>query len=322
MQTAASPARQPEGVFSSATRVAQALAVTLIVSYGVSWLSPGVVNYLALVPGSVVPHIWTLLSCSFLETNLAQLLFCVIGVLFSGKVLEPTWGSREFLKFVLLVAFMTGTLTFCVLMVIYVAQMANPTALYLHISGFHGVIGGLLVGIKQALPDREARIFSVVRIPGKYLPSIYVLAGAALGLVMREVYEVALFILFGTYFAWWYLRFFQGRSDGRGDGSPEFRFATFFPSFMHGYVDAFAAACSRLFRVFPDVRAPAAGQPLRPPLPSTGIDASRRRERGARVLEERLGMKPRQATTISVQEGAAASQSPSDLEAGGMQSGA
>lgn len=49
----------------------------------------------------------------------------------------------------------------------------------------------------------------------QYLPSLYVLAGLLVGGVMGELYQVGLLAGMGTYWAWWYLRFFQPKADGR-----------------------------------------------------------------------------------------------------------
>lgn len=304
----------PEGVFSAATRVSQLLAVVLVAGYLANWTLPQLEEYLALVPAQVATRPWTLVTSSLFETNLFQLLFCVVGLLFTAKVLEPIWGSKEFVRFVAVVSLCAGFCTFAVVMAVYLIT-AHQSTLYLKLSGFHGVVGGLLVGIKQALPDREARIFSIIRIPGKYLPSLYVLAGLLVGSFLGELFEIGLFAAMGTYWAWWYLRFFQPRPDGRGDGLPDFRFASFFPGVLHRPIDAFATACSRITRIFPDTRggasmtaaaAAAAATAAASKTPAAPADASRRRERGARVLEERLGLgmglgpKPRAAGGVVV----------------------
>lgn len=115
----------------------------------------------------------------------------------------------------------------------------------------------------------------------QYLPGLYLVASVALGVVLGRVVEVAALVLFAQYAGWWYLRFLQPHQDGsRGDGSEEFRFATFFPPAVHAPIDTFAAACSRVLRVVPISRAPAPTPlPVSTPLGigGAGLDASRRR---------------------------------------------
>lgn len=41
----------------------------------------------------------------------------------------------------------------------------------------------------------------------------------------------------GTLCSWIYLRFFQKHHNGRGDSSDNFSFASFFPIFMHKYLN-------------------------------------------------------------------------------------
>jgi len=38
---------------------------------------------------------------------------------------------------------------------------------YMPISGFHGVLSGFLVGIKQIMPDQELSVFGIARIKAK-----------------------------------------------------------------------------------------------------------------------------------------------------------
>lgn len=46
-----------------------------------------------------------------------------IGLLFMGKVLEPIWGSREFVKFVFVVNFLTSVCVFITAISLYYITM-------------------------------------------------------------------------------------------------------------------------------------------------------------------------------------------------------
>ena len=105
---------------------------------------------------------------------------------------------------------------------------------------------------------------------------------------------------------------FPGR---RGDLSDEFRLATFFPQPLQPPIDRLAAACTRLTGLGDTAgsqqhqaawrSALVGGAALPGSIADTG-DAARRRERGAKALEERLGLKK-----------AASAGSSGALEAGG-----
>ncbi|KAE9450714.1 hypothetical protein C3L33_17389, partial [Rhododendron williamsianum] len=87
-----------------------------------------------------------------------------------------------------------------------VDYLALIPASYMPISGFHGVLSGFLVGIKQILPDQE---LSLLKIKAKWLPSLSVL----LSVVKNP------------------------ETKHRGDPSDEFAFSTFFPEFLRPVID-------------------------------------------------------------------------------------
>lgn len=41
------------------------------------------------------------------------------------------------------------------------------------ISGFHGVLSGFLVGIKQIVPDQELSLFGIAKVKAKVSPNIF-----------------------------------------------------------------------------------------------------------------------------------------------------
>jgi hypothetical protein len=82
------------------------------------------------------------------------------------------------------------------------------------------------------------------------VPSLYVLlaGGACAGL---KAYTQLPFLLFGFYFAWLYLRFFQQQPETSimGDPSEDFKFSTFFPELLHPPIDLLAAILGKVLRL-------------------------------------------------------------------------
>ncbi|KAG2491340.1 hypothetical protein HYH03_010344 [Edaphochlamys debaryana] len=144
------------------------------------------------------------------------------------------------------------------------------------------------------MPDSEAKVFGAVKLSFKYLPLLFVAASVGLAVGFKEL-TVVPFLLLGTYNAWFYLRYFQQQPDSNhwGDSSDDFRFSGFFPSFLAVVIDPIGyvlATVSRLRHPPAETKAPFA-KAAQYTLPADNADANRRRERGAKALEERLGMK-------------------------------
>ncbi|KAL0402369.1 UNVERIFIED_CONTAM: Rhomboid-like protein 19 [Sesamum latifolium] len=284
---------QPSGgamsIYTGFTRLCKGLAVVLIGGHIVVQILPTAVSYLALIPAKTIPFAWNLITAGYIEQSVIGVVISTVGLLFIGKLLEPIWGSREFLKFIFVVNFLTSVCVFITAISLYYVTR-QELYLYLPISGFQGVLSGFLVGIKQIIPDQE---LSLLRIKAKWLPSLALLISVVVSFFTTESASYLPTIIFGTYIGWIYLRYWQRKPETklRGDPSDEFAFSTFFPEFLRRIIDPVATIFERMF----------CGRRLETPDQSRGytlggaslpgsdsIDASRRRERGARALEERL----------------------------------
>ncbi|TKY46279.1 Rhomboid protein 19 [Spatholobus suberectus] len=167
-----------------------------------------------------IPFAWNLITAGYVEQSVYGAVVSTFSLLFIGKLLEPIWGSREFIKFIFVVNLLTSVCVFITAIALYyITRLENY--LYMPLSGFHGVISGFLVGIKQIIPDQELPFIKIKTKTGHRPYCINISPNAC------------------------------GRSDASNDGQ--------------GYTLESE------------------------PLPgSDSIEASRRRERGARALEERL----------------------------------
>ncbi|KAH9288500.1 hypothetical protein KI387_032617 [Taxus chinensis] len=163
---------------------------------------------------------------------------------------------------------------------------------YTPLYGFHGVLSGFLVGVKQIMPDQEMTVLLVIKLRAQWLPSLLVLVSIIVSILTTESTTYLPFILFGTYGSWLYLRYIQRNPETnlKGDPSDEFAFSTFFPEIMRPVVDAIALIFDKILCGGSQSSSEGDGQVAGGvPLPgSDPIEASRRRERGARALEERL----------------------------------
>ncbi|CAL8176835.1 unnamed protein product [Prunus armeniaca] len=277
------------GAFSGFTRLCKGLAVVLIGGHIVVQFLPQAVNYLALIPARTISFcLEPPKQPVTLSNQYTGLLLATLGLLFIGKLLEPVWGSREFLKFIFVVNFLTSICTFITAIALYYITM-NENYLYLPLSGFYGVLSGFLVGIKQIIPDQE---LPLLKIKSKWLPSLSLLLSIAISFWTAQSATYLPILIFGTYISWIYLRYWQRKPETKlkGDPSDDFAFSTFFPEFLRPVIDPVASIFHRMLCGRFEASSESQGYTLGgTTLPgSDPIEASRRRERGARALEERL----------------------------------
>lgn len=275
-------------MFTGFTKLCKGLAVVLVAGHVVVQVLPVAFTYLALIPARTIPFAWNLITAGYIEQSVYGVVASTLGLLFMGKLLEPIWGSKEFLKFVFVVNFLTSLCVFVTAIALYyITRQENY--LYMPLSGFHGVLAGFLVGIKQIIPDQE---LSILRLKAKWLPSIMLAVSIVVSFLTAESATYLPTLIFGTYMGWIYLRYIQRKPETklRGDPSDDFAFSSFFPEFLRPVIDPIASIFHRLLCGRSEASEEAHGYTLGgAPLPgSDPIEASRRRERGARALEERL----------------------------------
>ncbi|EXB80096.1 hypothetical protein L484_013422 [Morus notabilis] len=282
------PALSSGGAFSGFTRLCKGLAVVLVGGHIVVQVLPPAINYLALIPARTIPFAWNLITAGYVEQSVHGMAMSTIGLLFIGKLLEPVWGSREFFKFIFVINFLTSVCVFITAIALYYIT-TQENYLYFPLSGFHGILSGFLVGIKQIIPDQE---FPVLKLKAKWFPSLYLLLSTAICIFTSETTTILPTLYFGAYMSWIYLRYWQKKPETKlkGDPSDDFAFSTFFPEFLRPVIDPIATIFHRMLCGRSEASNDAQGYTLGgAPLPgSDPIEASRRRERGARALEERL----------------------------------
>ncbi|XP_075671359.1 rhomboid-like protein 19 [Castanea sativa] len=275
-------------LYSGFSRLCKGIAVFLIGGHILVHLLPSAITYLALIPARTIPFAWNLITAGYIEQSVYGVVASTIGLLFIGKLLEPVWGPREFLKFIFVVNFLTSVCVFVTAIALYYIT-TQENYLYMPLSGFHGILAGFLVGIKQIIPDQE---LPVVKIKAKWLPSLMLLLSIVVSFFTLESATYLPTLIFGTYVSWIYLRYWQRKPETKlkGDPSDDFAFSTFFPEFLRPVIDPIASIFHRMLCGRTEASNDSDDHTLGgAPLPgSDPIEASRRRERGARALEERL----------------------------------
>lgn len=288
--------------------LAKGLAALLVLSGAAITFVPNARLVLGLVSARAFTRPHTLLTCAFAGDLLPSLVYAAAAA-FLVRIIEPLHGARELIKYLAATIILTSFATVICVTIGYYASLTHAKAegdhtgdvLFRPLGGFEAGAAALLVALKQLIPDNEVALFGgALRFRAKHLPGLYVAGASTVSLVLGGATRVIPFTLFGSYFAWTYLRFLQTRNGVRGDLSDEFRLASFFPQLLHPPIDRLAAACTRLTGLGNAAgsqqhqaawRSALVGGAALPGSLDVADDAARRRERGARALEERLGLK-------------------------------
>ncbi|KAK5583253.1 hypothetical protein RB653_004844 [Dictyostelium firmibasis] len=219
--------------FNNFPRLTKTIAATLgvflflgVISTHMKTLNLFAMNVVYIVPPRF--YLWTFFTASLIETSIISGIFNIISVLFIGKYLEPIWGSKVFIKFILVVIFFP-TLCAFFFFVFYFFFFGNVINLMkANVSGFSGVIAALSVALKQIATEQELD-FILLKIKAKWIPSILVLFRIVLFSFIGFQDRSFTLVIFGVFTAWIYLRFYQAKPGTKGDPNESFSFYTFFP---------------------------------------------------------------------------------------------
>ncbi|VAH40663.1 unnamed protein product [Triticum turgidum subsp. durum] len=237
------------------TRTCKGLVVVLIGGYVLLQLLPSSLNYLAIIPAKTIPFVWTVFTAGYIEQVLPGAIGSSLGLLFCGKDIEPVWGRKEFLKFIILINSICGILAFCIAVALYYVT-GKESFLVTPLSGFHGALAGFLVGLKQLLPNLELPMCFFWKIKAKWMPFFVMCFSTIMAFIVPDSINFLPTLLSGMY-------------------------VSLFPDAMRPVTDPVANLFDRMLC--------ARSKPSEIALPVTDpTKASRRRERGERVLEERM----------------------------------
>jgi membrane associated rhomboid family serine protease len=229
------------------TRTCKGLVVVLIGGYVLLQLLPSSLNYLAIIPSKTIPYVWTVFTAGYIEQVLPGAIGSSLGLLFCGKDIEPVWGRKEFLKFIILVNSICGVLAFCFAIGLYYVT-GKESFLVTPLSGFHGCLAGFLVALKQLLPNLELPMCFFWKIKAKWMPFFVVCFSSIMAFIVPDSINFLPTLVSGMYVSWLYLRYFQRNplTGLRGDPSDDFSFPSLFPAAMRPVTDPVANLFDRM----------------------------------------------------------------------------
>jgi membrane associated rhomboid family serine protease len=238
-----------QSVLSAAIRYRQSSAQSEIV-----------VEWLTLVPQLSLIYPWTFVTTTLVEGNLLMLPIATLTLYHGGRYLERAWSSREFAKFLLIVALIPNTLCFLLLASLFTITR-NERWTLTTIAGTTPLQISFLVAFSQLVPSHTVTLFRGVlslRVPR--FPLLYIAIVTLLSLTPL-ISSASLFLaFFGLLTSWTYLRFYKTvfpdlessqATSMRGDASETFAFAEFFPGPVKPFV---AALTDQIFNVLVAMR--------------------------------------------------------------------
>ncbi|EAW06889.1 rhomboid family protein [Aspergillus clavatus NRRL 1] len=197
-----------------------------------------IVPYLTLVPSKFFFYPWTLLSATFVEQNIFTVLLNAATLFYGGKYLERAWGSREFAKFIVVIAVIPNVVVVFTYLLWSIIRGSTVSGLT-QICGGISIQASFLVAFKQLVPEHTVTIFKgLVKMRVKHFPALFLLLNTISG-VAFGTQVAALLAWLGLLASWSYLRFYKRQpdltgtsTDGqgiKGDASETFAFACLFP---------------------------------------------------------------------------------------------
>lgn len=311
-------------LIATSSPTTKALSTLLCVGYIVYFTNPWTANIFALVPERTLPCVWNVMTSGYYEMSLFGAVIDVLGLMYLGRQVEPIWGAPEFVHYIIVVNAACGICTFITMYVLYIITRSQ-FYLFAKFSGFHGILAALMIALRQLLPDEHVPLpgpLGALRLRNKHLFGTYIIGCAFLCILSGAEHHhigLYLFVIYGSYTGWVYLRYFQVHGDRKGDNSEDFGFAELFPSPLRPVIRRLTDPCHTVFCTPPTGNATQQGRRRRPGgvsaahgAPAADVEAPRltdmtgdgggaegtqggdtdkRRERaarGARLLEERM----------------------------------
>lgn len=211
------------------------------------------IPYLQLIPRYALFYPWVVVTAIFAEISVFSFLVSLVVLYVATKYVEKFWGSREVVKFVVLVGSVTNFLTvlvtiICNLLRDDVSGMDRP------LGGGISYYFGFLVVLKQLIPEHNILLFQgLVNFRVKQFPFILLVVVVVWSAVFKSLYPV-LPSVWSFLVSYIYLRFYQsfavdpllpittvsGDSSNSsvitGDASDTFQLAEFFPPIVKPYL--------------------------------------------------------------------------------------
>lgn len=208
--------------------VVKSLCLCIFFGYILSF-KQDVAKFLSVVPGKLLPpnyYIWSLITHSFIEYRIIELLADWFIILLYSKMLEPLWGTIECIQFFVIITILVALISSLVYLMAFAFTFNELLLFDIKIHGLGGFLGAFSVATKQIMPDTILINLSFLRLKQDHLPLLLISITTMLYLIKLSELSYLIMLVCGILIGWIYLRFFQKHKNGtRGDSASTFTFA-------------------------------------------------------------------------------------------------
>jgi len=210
---------------------------------------------LTLVPGNILAPNYFFWSCisfftyPFVEYHWYSVLNDIIIVCLCTNLIEPLFGRKELITFFLLNNTFVAFFTIVHYIMLY-SLYGDAKYLYnVRLYGLSGYSAAVCVTVKQILPESVLLTTSFAKFKNNNVPLCALVLCWFFYLINFINGCLVLMFFYGLLVSWFYLRFIQYHPSNnlRGDLSPAFDFATFFPKALKPFV---SSVCNAIYSVF------------------------------------------------------------------------
>eukprot|EP00002_Diphylleia_rotans_P007452 TRINITY_DN169_c0_g1_i7.p1 TRINITY_DN169_c0_g1~~TRINITY_DN169_c0_g1_i7.p1 ORF type:complete len:228 (+),score=39.39 TRINITY_DN169_c0_g1_i7:79-762(+) len=194
--------------FEKIPRLSKGLGFLLLGGYVAMIFMPELYLVFALIPENFCTryYFWNWFTAGFLEDSFLNVIFNGIGVVMIGKLLEPIWGSKEFLRFIIVTNILSGASTLATYSLLYLFT-GNSAFMECNANGFVGNIAALIIFFKQLMPEHSINLFFFFSVKAKNVPGVFLLL--MLFFAFLGAWEDLPLVVYGNFYGWFYLRFLQ-----------------------------------------------------------------------------------------------------------------
>lgn len=224
------------------------------------------VPFLQLIPRSIIFYPWVILISIFSEISIISFLFSFSILYISTKYIDKFWGSKEVIKFILLIGSLTNFST-VLITISYNIFRGDVNGMDKPLGGGISYYFGFLVVIKQLIPEHNIVLFQgLINFRVKHLPFILINVVIVWSIFISKSLYPAIPSISSFIISYNYLRFYQvfksdpilpittasGTSDQdhssilKGDASDTFQLVEFFPSLSKPYLTPVFNQCYEL----------------------------------------------------------------------------